>query len=737
MAARDSLHSKTGAFRFTWEDDICVIDFNDESKSTNTFTKEILEDLDTLLTVLLERPGLAGLVFASTKPQCFAAGVDMAIFDTLLTKDDGTQASRTLQKLFARFTHASIPTVAAIHGTCLGGGLELSLSMHHRICSTHPSTQLGLPEVQIGLLPGGGGTQHLPRLIGIAPALDLILTGKKVDAKKALKLGIVSEAVPENQLIPRAIKLAKEKAKSHGKETTSKRQGLAPMALLSQFERSLADVDVTKFALESNLFGRSIIEKKSLEMIEKNTKGFYPAPKKALEAVMKGISKSLEEGLEIEARLFGELMATPECRSLIHIFRIMTAAKKNPFSKEAQKAAREMCLEPLLSGRKAVGILGAGLMGSGVATVLADKGMRSILLDRESAGVQKGLRSVSSYFEDRVKRRRLKRFESLAAQSRVSPALHYQSLKGVPFVIEAVFEDLKIKHDVLQKCEEIIGKENFIFATNTSSIPVTQVAAQAKAPWNVVGMHFFSPVPKMPLVEIITTEKTSDAAASATFDLASKMGKTVVVVKDGPGFYTTRILAFQMCEALLMLTEGASIEDLDEALEKFGFPVGPMTLLDEVGLDVGKHIVEVISKAFGDRLVVPKELELIVGENRKGRKNGLGFYTYVEGKKDKPDTSLYRHLKHGTERKRFDKKEMAERCVLVMMNEAARCLDEGILKSEDDGDLGAIFGLGFPPFLGGPFFSAKTQGKAHVVKKLEALAAKHGPRFHPAAWWSK
>jgi 3-hydroxyacyl-CoA dehydrogenase/enoyl-CoA hydratase/3-hydroxybutyryl-CoA epimerase len=730
-SAGTALVSKSGALRFFWEEGVCVIDFHDETRSQNTFTREILEDLDAAVDAILARPGLAGIVFTSSKPGSFTAGVDIGIFDTLRTKEDGMAASRTLHRLFDKFAHAPVPTVAAINGTCMGGGLELALAMSRRICSTHASTSLGLPEVQIGILPGGGGTQRLPRLIGIAPALDLILTGKKMDARKALKLGVVDEAVPENQLLARAVKLAKET------KIAPPKKGGGPMGILSNFEKSLADVDVTKFALEGNLFGRSLIEKKALEQVEKNTKGFYPAPKKALEAVMKGISRSLEEGLEIEAKLFGELVASPESRSLVHIFRIMTAAKKNPYGKEAQEQARTHVMEPLLSGRSPVGILGAGLMGSGIATVLAEKGIRSVLLDREPTGVQRGLRGVSGYFDERVRKRRIKRFEALAATSRVQPALEYKSLRGAPVVVEAVFEDIKIKHDVLRQCEESVGREHFVFATNTSSLPIADIASAAKAPWNVVGMHFFSPVPKMPLVEIITTEKTADMAASAVFDLASKMGKNIIVVKDGPGFYTTRILAFLIAEALNVLTEGADIEEIDAALEKFGFPVGPITLLDEVGIDVGNHIITVLSKAFGDRLVIPKELEPIMAEDRRGRKNAFGFYTYPEGKKDKADKTIYKHLKYGSDRKQFDQREMADRCVFVFMNEAARCLDEGIIKSPDDGDLGAIFGLGFPPFLGGPFFYGDSQGKALVRERLASLAEKFGPRFEPAAWWSK
>lgn len=727
----NAITSITKTLHVSWQDSVCVIDFNDEAKSMNAFSREILSDLDKVVSQALATPGIAGLVMTSSKPNCFAAGVDISIFDTLTTQAAGEEASTTLHALFQKFADASVPTVAAINGICLGGGLELSLACHYRICTSHPSTQLGLPEIQLGLLPGGGGTQRLPRVIGVAPALDLILTGKKVDARKALKLGLVSDVVPENQLLRRAVEICKT---SQPISLERKKMGFGQLGQVKVSE--FAGIDVQKLALESNPIGRTIIERKTLEQIEKNTKGFYPAPKKALEALMKGLSRPLAEGLKLEAKLFGDLVVTSESRSLVHIFRVVTSAKKNPFDADAQNAAREKVIEPLLNGDTFVGMLGAGLMGSGIATVLSEKNIRCALLDRDGLGVQRGLRNIQSYFDYRMRKKRIKKCDRDAATSRIVPSVDLSTFAGTSFVIEAVFEDLSIKHDMLKHCEAALYDEDFIFASNTSSLPIGRIAAAAKKPENVVGMHFFSPVPKMPLVEIITTDKTSARTASATFDIAAKMGKNIIVVKDGPGFYTTRILAFLISEALNILSEGASIETIDKALERFGMPVGPITLLDEVGIDVGAHIITVLKDAFAERLALPPELESIIAEGRKGRKNGLGFYTYQEGKKDKADTGIYKHLKHGEDRKNFDLKEIADRCIFVFMNEAARCLDEGIIDSADTGDLGAIFGLGFPPFLGGPFHYAQQLGYARVAQTLNELSARYGARFAPATHWT-
>lgn len=591
---------------------------------------------------------------------------------------------------------------------------------------------MGLPEIQLGLLPGGGGTQRLPRIIGVTPALDLILTGKKIDCKKAYKLGLVDEVVPENQLTQRAVAICKTKPTVSIEKSRKNQPSIASIKTSSFTGR-----DVQKIALESNLIGRTIIERKSLEQIEKSTKGFYPAPKKALDAVMKGISRSLAEGLKIEAKLFGDLVVTQESRSLVHIFRIVTAAKKNPFNEDAQLASHQHIVESLRTGRNVVGMLGAGLMGSGIATVLSDKNIRTALLDRDGSGVRNGIKNIQQFFDERLRKRRIKRFDRDAALARVIPTTDMKTLTGCSMIIEAVYEDLTVKHEILKRCESTLDDEDFVFASNTSSIPISKIAAAAKKPENVVGMHFFSPVPKMPLVEIITTESTSGRAASAAFSIASQMGKSIIVVKDGPGFYTTRILAFLISEALNILSEGASIEAIDKALEQFGMPVGPITLLDEVGIDVGAHIITILKDAFSDRLVIPAELENIISENRKGRKNGRGFYTYPDGKKDKPDLTIYKHLKHGNDRRNFDLKDIADRCIFVMLNEAARCLDEGIISHPDVGDLGAIFGLGFPPFLGGPFHYAKHLGYVRVMESLMDLSLKHGSRFAPAAHWSK
>ncbi len=708
------IHSESKIFNIFFEKDICIISMNDPKKSLNTFTEEALNDLDKIMEHLSSFSDLKGIIFTSSKENCFLAGADITIFESTHTKEDGQRISTEFQRVLNRFSESKVPTVSAIHGLCLGGGLELSLACHYRLCTTDQNTKLGLPEIQLGLIPGGGGTQRLPRLIGVPAALDLILTGRKIDAKKALKLGLVDDCIPVNQLLPTAIAICHRKSFSQEK---------------------LLKKRVSFFSLENNFLGRKLIESKTLESIQKNTKGHYPAAFRALHVVLDGYAQDdLKKGLELESKHFGKLLVTKESQSLIHVFRLMTEAKKNPFVKEIQGKATEKYLDSLKVGQSAVGVLGAGLMGSGIATVLAEKNLRTILLDKSHEGIQQGLAAVSSYFMDRFKKKKITSFERDLKTNVCSGSINLDSLKNCPILIEAVFEDISVKKEVLQNCEKKLGTGNFIFATNTSSIPIAEMElARKNQETSVIGMHFFSPVPKMPLVEIIVTKNTSDEVTSAVFDLALMMGKQPLIVSDGPGFFTTRILAFQMAEALQLLAEGVTIENIDTAMEKFGMPVGPITLLDEVGIDVGEHIISILKNSFEPRLVVPEQVNLIGKEGRKGRKNQFGFYSYKNGKKGSVDGTIYKHF---GPRKPIPSQVIWERCIYIFLNEAARCLDEGIVKSSGQGDFGAIMGLGFPPFLGGPFHYANVLGKENVLAKLKELEKQYGERFSPTKYWS-
>jgi 3-hydroxyacyl-CoA dehydrogenase/enoyl-CoA hydratase/3-hydroxybutyryl-CoA epimerase len=419
---------KTDVFEVFETDEIGIIEMNDPTKSVNSFTRDALEDLNLILKTIFEgkKVPFKGLIFTSTKEDCFAAGADISIFSTLHTKEDGQKASEDLQNIYNYFAKAPIPTLAAIHGVCLGGGLELALACHYRICTSHSSTNLGLPEVQLGILPGGGGTQRLPRLIGILPSLDLILTGKKVDSKKALKLGLVDDVVPPNLLLEESLKYVKA-------------HKVRPLRSAIDLKTPLSGkaIKPIELLLESNPLGKLFLFNKSKDSVISKTKGKYPAPLTILKALQEGLSKPLAQALAIESRYFGELVVTPESRALVHIFDVVTQAKKNPFPKEVQKSAKERILQPLLEGASTVGVLGSGLMGSGIATVLAEKKIRSTLFDAQPASLQKGLEAVEKHFSDKVKRKSIKSFEKTSYVSYVNPTLNVSSLKNCSVVIEA------------------------------------------------------------------------------------------------------------------------------------------------------------------------------------------------------------------------------------------------------------------------------------------------------------
>lgn len=708
-------------------DGVAVITFDVPGEAVNTLGEGTGREFDALLSELSSDAGVKAVVLISGKADSFVAGADIKMIANVATAADAERLSREGQAGFTRLEAMRFPIVAAINGACLGGGLEWALACTWRIATDDPKTSLGFPEVQLGLVPGAGGTQRAPRLIGVQAALDLILTGKQLKATKALKLGLVDEVCPQPLLRKVACQRAAELA-AKGKKP--ERNGVGFMRLKGvkkpqSFLQSLLGPQIwTEAALEENPVGRAVLFRKAKETVLKKTGGHYPAPLKALEVIRAGLDEGIDRGYAAEARAFGELVVSDVSRQLVGIFQAQTALKKD--SGVVGK------VEPMKVHK--IGMLGAGLMGSGIAYVSANNGLEVRLKDRDGASVARGLAGVKGILDERVKRRSLTSYQREAIMARVTGATDYSGFKSCEMVIEAVFEDLTVKKKVLEEIEAHCS-EATIFASNTSSIPITKIAEGCKRPGNVVGMHYFSPVNKMPLLEIITTKKTRPEVTATAVAVGKKQGKTVIVVNDGAGFYTSRILAPYMNEAAHLLVEGADALALDKALMEFGFPVGPITLLDEVGIDVGAKVAHILHEEFGDRLMGPAAMEELVRDGRLGRKAKKGFYKYdpETGKKLKEiDESVYDLLPGGRTRKPMDHKEMAERVALQMVNEAIRCLGEEILRSPRDGDIGAVFGLGFPPFRGGPFRYVDSTGAANVLRKLETLNGHHGARFAPA-----
>ena len=696
-------------FTFEHQDDgIAVISIDLPGEAQNVLKMEFIEELEPVVEQIKTDSSIKGLIIKSGKEGSFIAGADITMFGKVDTADDAEQLSTTGHKFFNALEKLDKPVVAAIHGACLGGGLELALSCSGRVISDSPKTKLGLPEVQLGVLPGGGGTQRLPRLIGIAPSLDMMLTGKQLFPKQAKKLGLVDEVVPEANLMKAARKRIADFRKGKEKKTS--------------FGSYFTMKGMQKLVLESNPIGRNIIFDQARKTVEKKTKGNYPAPKKIIECVEKGMSQGMEAGLAIEARNFGQLVVSPEAKALISVFFATTELKKdNGVDSDAEAVAL-----------RKVGVLGGGLMGSGIAYVSVDKAGKQVRIkDISPEGVNSALNYTWKLISKKMKKRIVSPSDARRTMSNLTGTTDYSGFKDTDMVIEAVFEDLDLKHKMVEDVEKHCS-DNTIFATNTSSIPITKIAEGAKKPEKVVGLHYFSPVEKMPLVEIISTDKTEDWVIATCVELAKKQGKTPIVVNDGAGFYVNRILAPYINEAGILLSEGVAIEKLDKAMVQAGFPVGPITLLDEVGIDVATKVAPILEDAFGERMATPKAFEKLKDDDRKGKKNKRGFYKYDGSSKGKEvDESVYSVLGVSPD-KHVDAKEIAERGLLLMANEAARCLDENIIRSARDGDIGAIFGIGFPPFHGGPFRYMDSLGVDKVVERLEHYQKLHGDRFAPA-----
>jgi len=687
-------------------DGIAVVTIDLPGEPVNKVTAGLRAEFAEMFGLLEGDSTIRGVVIQTGKPDTWLAGADIDEFLTLGTAAEAEALSRSGQELLSRLEAMKMPVVAAIHGACLGGGLETALACRYRIVTDHPKTVLALPETQLGLIPGAGGTQRLPRLVGLQRALDMILTGRNVRAKKAYQMGLADEIVHPAILLEVALDRARKLAdKTLGARRTPKDRG------------------ATGIVLEGNPLGRAVVFRKAREGVMDKTHGHYPAPLAALDAVRMGFEKGRDAGFREEARLFGEMAMTPESRQLIFLFFASTALKKDP-------GVDEPSPEPLPV--ETLGVLGAGFMGAGIASVAVQQGTPVRLKDTDTARVSKGVAAVSAVLRERLKKKQITRLQYDDQLLLAGGTTDYSGFHRATLVIEAVFEDLALKQRVLREVEPLMATKA-IYASNTSTIPIARIAEAAARPERVLGMHFFSPVHKMPLLEVIAAPETDKEAVVTAVAYGKQLGKTVIVVNDSPGFYTTRTLAVYLNEAGRLLDEGASIETIDKALVDFGFPVGPITLIDEVGIDVGGKVGQVMFDAFGARVTPAESLRRVVESGRTGRKGKSGFYRYDEsGARGDVDASVYELVPHGASRREVDAAEIQQRCVLAMVNEAARCLEEGVLRSPRDGDVGAVFGIGFPPFRGGPFRYADSLGLDILVEQLEALDDRFPGRFTPA-----
>lgn len=644
--------------------------FDLPNEKVNKFSRDTLAALDTVLETLENNEQIRILVISSAKENIFVAGADLREFERAFRSPE---ISKTMinegHRLFRRLEKLPYPTIAVIHGACLGGGLEFALACRYRIVSDHPKTVLGLPEVTLGIIPGWGGTQRLPRLVGLENSLSMILTGKPVPAIKAWKMGLADAIVPwefldhkVEEFISNCLKGKIEKRHPGGLRVT---------------------------LLEKNWIGQKLLFRKAKSDVLQKTKGHYPAPLVALQLIEETHGLPLDEGLAKEAQTFIENITTTFSASkhLIHLFFTQEALKKEPGIK-LSAAPRKV---------KATGVIGAGTMGAGIAWLLSNHGRPVRLKDISWEAIGKGYGAAHELYEQMVARKKLKPTQASFKFHHISGTTDYIGFHPLDLVIEAAVEDLPLKLKILNELEANLSEEAII-ATNTSSLSVNRLSEALKHPERFVGLHFFNPVNRMPLVEVAYGEKTSAETIASAVELCRKLRKTPIVVKDCPGFLVNRIFAAGQNAAMHLLEEGVPMEQLEKAMVAFGMPMGPFTLADTVGNDIGYKVAKHFEEAYGARMQPPMIIEALYEHAFYGKKNGKGFYTY-SGKRKKPNPDLKAFLPKT--QVHLSDKAIVEKVIKSMAKEATRCLDEGIVTDADTLDMALVLGIGFPPFRGG------------------------------------
>jgi 3-hydroxyacyl-CoA dehydrogenase/enoyl-CoA hydratase/3-hydroxybutyryl-CoA epimerase/3-hydroxyacyl-CoA dehydrogenase/enoyl-CoA hydratase/3-hydroxybutyryl-CoA epimerase/enoyl-CoA isomerase len=678
------------------ESDIAVLTFDTPNKSANVLSNSVLDELAKHLDVLEKRSDIAGLIFCSTKPGIFIAGADLREFVQSLgaAKEQVAAMCRRGQTLFGRLAAMPFVTVAAINGICVGGGAELASWCDRRLFSNNPKAEFGFPEVKLGLFPGWGGTARAPRIAGLSNAVEMVTGGESISAEAAYKMGWASDVVADDELLPAAIRLVR--AEQVTKEYLKDRERWSGSVVITETE--LGFLGATASAV-----------------IRQQTKGQYPAPDAVLETMLESAMLDSESACQLEATRMAKLFGSPVNAALLNVFFLTDRNKKDTGVDGATTPPQSI---------RSVTVIGAGIMGSGIAAANVKRGLTVALTDAAHESLVKGGRNVleEASFDRTLKGPSVEKMLELAPLLNLTSS--DQEVAASDLVIEAIVENEKVKRTIYAKLEPLL-RPDAILASNTSTIPITKLAAGLQRPERFCGIHFFNPVRRMKLVEVIRGEKTSDETIATAVAYAKGIGKVPIVMNDGPGFLVNRLLFPYMHEAIELLCDGADIKAIERAAKSFGMPMGPIELYDLVGIDTAVYAGQTMFEAFPDRVVSSELLPAMVAAKRLGKKTGRGFYSYDNKKgRPEPDASLAEVIgSHVRGKHDFSPNELTMRLFLPMFLEATRVLEDNIVRDPRDIDLGLIFGLGFPPFQGGLMFWADTLGAATIVEMLKPFAA--------------
>ena len=685
-------------------DGLAALTFDLPESRINLFNRQVAEELAEHIGELAKRRDVGCLVLLSAKEGSFCHGMDVDLLDAVAEPEQAQAAASRGQQLLTAWADLPFPTIAAIQGTCMGGGTELALASTFRVMSNHPALRIGLPEVQLGVVPGWGGCVRLPRRIGIQDALEVILGGRGLPGWRALKLGLIDALLPDEGFLHHVRDFA-----------------------LHQIEgqRPTPDHELKELLLERNPLGRKILFDQARKRTLNRTRSHYPAALRAIEVVRVGIERGPEAGFEAEARAVAELATSPVCKNLIHVFKLTQSSRR----RGRQELPAES--EPPL---KRVAVVGAGVMGGGIAQLMAERAAIPVRLkDVAPQALTACLQRCHRQLHNKLQRRRLTPQQVRGTLALLQPCLDYSGFEHAELVLEAVTEDLATKRQVFTELAKVVPPDT-VLASNTASLPIKELRRDLPHPERVLGLHFFHPVQRMPLVEVVTTADTSPAAVATAVAFIQRLGKTAIPVNDQPGFLVNRLLTFYVVEALWLLAEGHDMDALERVMVDWGLPMGPFALLDEIGIDIATEVAAILADTFGPRLPLPNREwpQRLLEQGHLGAKVGRGFYRYEGGQRRHPDHDVYRLLRVQAPHRTTDPVHAADRMVLPMVNEAARCLEEGVVREPSQIDLALILGAGFPAFRGGLCRWADQQGLAEIIHLLERLSATAGERFTPS-----